>query len=110
MVLPLIPLAIIAAGAVSGAGGIALGGKGASDIKKARDRMQRATKAYEGDRASTEGEIENTNKKLADLGAQQQRALEDVVLRMGEFLRRNAKKVKESQRLLVDGIEAPSAP
>lgn len=105
MVFPLIPLAVIAAGAASGAGGIALGGKGASDIKKARKRMERATKAYEGDHARTEREVEHTKQQLADLGTQQQQALEDVVLRMGEFLRRNAQKVKESERLLVDGID-----
>ena len=29
----------------------------------------------------------------------------DVVLRMGEFLRRNEKQVRESERLLVDGID-----
>jgi hypothetical protein len=105
MVLPLIPLALIAAGSATGAGGVALGGKGALDMKKARDKMQRAERRYTRAREKTERAVENTNQLLTQFGGQQEQSLQDVVLRMGEFLRRNAKKVRESERLLVDGID-----
>lgn len=43
MVLPLIPAALIAVGAVTGCGGLALGGKGALDLKKAQ--IERAARS-----------------------------------------------------------------
>lgn len=105
MPLPLIAVALIAAGSASGGGGLALGGKGAHDMKKARDAMKAAERRYETKRAKTERSVQETNAMLAELGEAQRQALTDVVLRMGEFLRRHEKQVRESERLLVDGIE-----
>lgn len=105
MVLPLIPLALIAVGAVTGTGGVALVGKGAWDIKTARERIDAARKHYEERRGVAEKDVEETNGLLEALGGQQQRALADVVVRMTEFLRRHERQVRENERLLVDGIE-----
>ncbi|OBY31838.1 hypothetical protein [Mycolicibacter kumamotonensis] len=105
MVLPLIPLALITVGAVTGGGGVALGGKGAWDMKKARDQVDAARKRYEKSRSQTAEAVEVTNGRLEALGGQQQRALIDVVVRMAEFLRRHERQVRENERLLVDGID-----
>ncbi|MCD9198333.1 DUF3482 domain-containing protein [Aeromicrobium wangtongii] len=106
MPIPLIAAALIAAGTLSGGGGVALGGKGAYDIKKAQNRLAAAKEHYEKRRAASEESLTSTNATLARLGRQQEQALNDVVLRMGQFLRRHERQVKESERLLVNGVDA----
>jgi hypothetical protein len=106
MVLPLIPAALIAVGAVTGGGGLALGGKGALAMKTAQSQRSGAIKCYETRRKQSEASVEATNALLEELGNDQKQALIDVVLRMAEFLRRNARQVRENERLLVDGIDA----
>lgn len=105
MVLPLIPVALIAIGAVTGGGGLALGGKGALDLKKAKGEFSDSKNRYERRRRRSEVRVGLTNKRLDQYGEQQQQALKDVVLRMAEFMRRNSRKIKENERLLVDGID-----
>ena len=105
MVLPLIPLVLIAAGSASGLGGIALGGKGAQNFKRAQDGMRGDEKRHRRSYQLTEDEVAKTNRRLAEYGHLQEAALRDVVLRMGEFLRRNERKVRESERILVEGID-----
>jgi len=106
MVLPLIPAALIAVGAITGSGGLALGGKGALAIKNAQAQRGEAIKRYEARREQSEACVAATNALLESLGKDQQQALTDVVLRMAEFLRRNERQVRENERLLVDGIDA----
>ena len=101
-----IPVALIAIGVATGSGGLALGGKGAHEIAQAKRRLARTTKYYERRRAMTDRALAATNEKLAALGQQQQGALVEVVVRMGEFLRRHQRQVRESERLLVDGVDA----
>lgn len=106
MVLPLIPAVLLGIGAVAGGGGLALGGKGALDLKKASGDLKEARNRYERRHAASQQRVESTNRRLGELGEQQLQALTDVVLRMGEFLRRHEKQVRDSERLLVDGIDA----
>lgn len=106
MVLPLIPAALIAVGAVTGSGGLALGGKGALAMKKAQTQRGEAIKRYEERRGQSEAGVKATNELLGQLGDDQLDALTVVVLRMVEFLRRNERQVRENERLLVDGIDA----
>ena len=47
MVLPPIPVALIAVGAITGGSGIALGGKGAWDLKKAQGEFSKSKGMYE---------------------------------------------------------------
>lgn len=101
-----IPVILIGIGAATGGSGVALGGKGALDLKDARERLKKAEKRYERGRARTESSLKETNAQLAGLGALQEQALVDVVMRMGDFLRRHEKQVRESERLLVDGVDA----
>lgn len=106
MVLPLIPAALIAVGAVTGGSGLALGGKGALALKKAQAQRSEAVKRYEQRREQSEVTVARTNGLLQQLGIDQQQALTDVVVRMADFLRRNERQVRENERLLVDGVDA----
>lgn len=106
MVLPLIPLALIAAGTLSGTSGAGLGVKGALDIRSAKKRVHEAIEIYQARHTSSQDRAHETNEGLKRYGLQQQRALIEVVTRMADFLRRNEKQVREHERLLVDGIDA----
>ncbi|MFC7449692.1 hypothetical protein [Rhodococcus daqingensis] len=105
MVLPLIPVALIAVGALTGGSGVALGGKGAYDLKKAAGQIAEARSRYDRRYAEIETCVSATNDRIADLGGQQKRAITDVVVRMIDFLKRHEKQVRESQRLLADGVD-----
>lgn len=106
MVLPLIPAALIAIGAVTGSGGVALGGKGIADRKKASSQLRTAVERYTKRRDAIEERIGKTNAELEALGDLQQQSLVDVVLRMAEFLRRHEKQVRDNEKLLADGLHA----
>ena len=106
MVLPLIPAALIAIGAVTGGSGIALGGKGAWDFKRAQEEFNKTRGQYARRRKRSEVRVALTNRRLEDLGVQQKEALTNVVLRMAEFMRRNQHKIREHERLLVEGVDA----
>lgn len=106
MVLPLIPVVLIGVGAATGAGGAIMGVKGGLDIKKANARIRAAGDLYAAVRARLEDREAATNDALKSLGSCQQEANESVVHRMADFLRRHEKQVKDSERLLVDGLES----
>lgn len=101
-----LPLILIGIGVAAGGGGVGLGGWGATDLVKAKKRLARADHEYQAKRSEAEHAVQHTNHHLHALGEHQQVALTDVVLRMGEFLRRHEKQVRESERLLVEGIDA----
>ena len=105
MVLPLVPVALIAIGAVTGGSGIALGGKAALDFKKASHQLSKASERYEERRSASEQAFEATNRGLRELGSQQEQCALAVVGRMTEFLRRNAQQVRERDPVIVDGID-----
>lgn len=106
MPLPLIPVILIGTGVVTGAGGAVLGLKGGYEIKRANGRIRAAGALYEVERAALETYAASTNETLKSLGAHQERAYRAVVERMAEFLRRHEKLVSESEKLLVDGLDA----
>ncbi|MGW4003135.1 hypothetical protein [Streptomyces nigra] len=81
-------------------------GKSLLDLKRARHRSKEASQAYELRRAQAEEALAATNGRLEALGEQQKQALMDVVVRMADFLRRHERQVRESERLLVDGVDA----
>ncbi|GAB3116604.1 hypothetical protein GCM10027055_26350 [Janibacter alkaliphilus] len=105
MPLPIIAVALIATGSATGGGGIVLGGKGAYDIKKAKDRVRDAATEYDRHRGVTETRAARTNEKILRYGAQQEESLIAVVVRMADFLREHERQVRESERLLVDGVD-----
>lgn len=106
MVLPLIPAILIGVGALTGGGGVALGGKGALDIKKAVDDLNNARARYEQRRSESIARVGETNDRVIALGRRQREAITDVVVSMADFLRRHERQVREHERLLLDGIEA----
>lgn len=105
MPLPLIAVALIGIGTATGGTGVGMMGKGALAIKRAKESLEESTEQLERRQAALEAHIQETNSKLNELGTIQQEALETVVLRMGEFLRRHGRQVREGERLLVDGID-----
>lgn len=100
-----IPVVLIGVGVATGSSGIALGGKGALDLKRSKDRREEAAQDYERRLARAEDARAATNTALRELGERQRRARVDVVARMADFLRRHERQVRESEQLLVDGIE-----
>ena len=106
MPLPLIPVILIGTGVVTGAGGAVLGLKGGYEIKRANGRIRAAGVLYETERAALEAYAATTNGTLRSLGAHQEEAYRVVVERMADFLRRHEKLVSESEKLLVDGLDA----
>lgn len=101
-----LPVILIGVGIAAGGSGVGLGGWGMSDLAKAKKTLKQAEIKYGAKRSEAERAVDHTNRQLETLGSQQQSALNDVVLRMGEFLRRHEKQVRESERLLVEGIDA----
>ena len=106
MPIPLIAAGLIAVGSATGGTGVVLGGKGARDVAKAKKRIDKSQSSYEVRRGEAESAAERTNQGLKQLGIDQRRALTDVVVRMADFLRRHERQVRESEKLLVEGIEA----
>ncbi|MFJ6132657.1 hypothetical protein [Janibacter terrae] len=104
MPIPLIAAGLIAAGAATGGPGAVLLGKGARDLKRAKQQSSMAAERYSSRRTSFDKRVERTNHGLRAYGKLQEAARDDVVLRMGEFLRRHQRQVRESESLLVDGI------
>lgn len=101
-----LPLILIGFGVAAGGSGVGLGAWGASDLANARNALSKAEHHYQERRTLAEEAIEHSKERLEALGRRQEEALTDVVVRMGDFLRRHEKQVRESERLLVDGIDA----
>lgn len=106
MVLPLLPLVLVGVGAVSGVSGTAFGFKGGRDLKKASGSVREAVEQYAAERAALEELEGHTNTAVVGLGEWQARAFGLVVERFAVFLRRNEKLVTESERTLLDGLDA----
>ncbi|MBD0421197.1 hypothetical protein H0H10_18905 [Streptomyces sp. TRM S81-3] len=100
-----IPVILIGVGVATGGSGVALGGKGIHDLKRSKARWEKAGQDYERRRARTEDALAATNTALKALGEQQEQAFVDVVVRMVDFLRHHERQVRESERLLADGID-----
>ncbi|WP_323422402.1 hypothetical protein [Raineyella sp.] len=79
---------------------------GGVQIVHARSQIGRHEERYENRHADHLAQVECTNEALRTFGQTQERARRDVILRMVDFLKRNAKKVKVSEQLIVDGLEA----
>ncbi|MER6438530.1 hypothetical protein ABT275_19565 [Streptomyces sp. NPDC001185] len=100
-----IPIILIGVGVATGGSGVALGGKGAHDLKCSKDRLKEAGQDYERRLAQAKEALAATNTVLDALREQQRQAFVYVVVRMGDFLRRHERQVRESERLLVGGID-----
>lgn len=104
MKMPRVPASLITASLLTGAGGIALAGKGAKDLDDARKQATAADERYQARVDESARRRAETNDRAVAFGRLQEQCLVAVVVRMSDFLRRHEKQVRDSDRLLVDGI------
>lgn len=100
-----VPSALFGVGAAAGAVGSGLGAMGARDLVAAHERQVAAREQYEARAAASEDLRGVANQRLIEFSALQRAAFTGVVQRMVAWLRSHAKQVRESDRLLVDGLE-----
>jgi hypothetical protein len=106
VVLPLIPLVLVGLGTSTGVGGIVTGVLGGLKLKEAQSLAAAAQKRYDKSTSTTQGRVDELNKRIKLYGRQQEQARQLVIKRMGAFIERHRKQVKESAAQLLDGIEA----
>lgn len=99
-----IPVVLIGAGVVSGAGGAANLVRGVQKMRQAGSEAARAKSRYEAELEETEAAVEATNAVVQANGEQQEASLRLVVHRMAEFLRRHHQTVAERASDLLDGV------
>ncbi len=102
-----VPSALFGVGAAAGAVGSGLGAMGARDLVAAHERQVAAREQYEARAAASEDLRGVANQRLIEFSALQRAAFTGVVQRMVAWLRSHAKQVRESDRLLVDGLGLP---
>jgi hypothetical protein len=104
MVLPLIPLLLIATGTTTGITGVVNGVMGGAKMREASEIGERAQEEYERSVRLAQQAAQRTNKRVAKHGAGQVQA-QSTVIRMAEWLKRHERQVAESVPLLMDGLE-----
>lgn len=100
-----VPTALFAVGALAGTGGAALVAKGAQNQLDARKREDVAEQQYQARKELSDLRRAATDDRLAAFAGLQRESYTDAVQRMVEFLHRHERQVRESDRLLVDGID-----
>lgn len=105
MKMPRVPAGLIVAGVLTGAGGVALAGKGAKELDDARKQVAAADERYQARVDESARRRAETNERAVAFGRLQEECLVAVVVRMSDFLRRHEKQVRDSNRLLVDGVD-----
>lgn len=85
-------------GALTGGSGLALGGKGALDLKRANDRIKGSHLYSRLRREASEQAVAETNDLFEKWRLEQETALTTTVVRFVDFLRRHARQVKDNER------------
>ena len=106
MVLPLIPLVAIGLGASTGLGGLVTGVMGGLKLKDAQSVADAAQKRYDESLSNTQNQVSDSNARIQEYGRQQEQARRLVIERMGTFIERHQRKVRQSATQLLDGIDA----
>ena len=106
MVLPLIPLVAIGLGAGTGLGGLVTGVMGGLKLKDAQSVADVAQKRYSESLTLTEERVADSNERIQEYGHRQEEARRLVIERMGAFIERHQRKVRQSAAQLLDGLEA----
>jgi hypothetical protein len=96
--------------ATSAAGGALAGGKGAKDHVDAQKQNAATDEKRQARETASARRHDETNQRVLDLGQVQKKCHEDVVDRMRAFLRRQEKQVRDSKRLIADGIAPTNRP
>lgn len=105
MVLPLVPLVIIIASGATGGSGVVAGAIGGVQIRRAQTQMRSDARRYRKRHAIHLTEVDHTNAALQSMGRTQERAQNEVILRMLGFLERHAKQVRAKEHLILDGVD-----
>lgn len=89
----------------SGIGAVVASGKGAKDYADAKELMGTADEKRLAREAASERRHVETNERVMALGDLQQQCQADVLDRMRDFLQRNEKQIRNSRRLIADGVD-----
>ena len=108
MVLPLIPLVIVIASGTTGVGGAVAGTFGGLQMRRAQRQMQADNNRYEHRHATHLTKVRLTGALLQSLGQTQERAQNEVIFRMRDFLERHAKQVRANEHLILEGVDSNS--
>jgi hypothetical protein len=104
MVLPLIPLALIATGATTGLTGGVQALVGTKKMHRARGLADGARRSYETSLATSQQAARSTNDGVQELAGDQVQA-QLTVLRMAEWLRAHEQQVAQNADQLLDGLD-----
>lgn len=104
MALPLIPVAIAIGSGAAGVGGAVTGFIGVTQVMTAQSQMLTVTERYDERYATHRVNTDSTVNALRALGDTQERALEEVIFRMRDFLERHNKTVLAEAHLILDGF------
>lgn len=96
---------IIGTGATALVAGAAMAGSGIKDLVEAQRTAKAADDEYQKRAAEFAQRREQTEGRVRALRAIQEEALNDVVVRMRDFLHRHEKQVRNVDHLLVDGVD-----
>lgn len=96
----------IGAAVVTGVGGVGLGGAGALQIREAKKQMEEQAAQYAAAFDGHQRQAHDTNTTLKDLGKAQQDAVDRVIIRMRDWLKKHEKQIREREHELLDGIES----
>lgn len=105
MSLPIRAIGLLASGTVTGVAGLVVGASGSAQIMGAHQRVKLQTACYAERHRGHQVQTDQTNMILQQLGALQERALQEVVSRTCDFLERHAKQVKRHEHLILDGLD-----
>lgn len=103
-----VPVVLIGVGVVTSAGGAANAIRGGQKMRRARRDAAEAGDRYRIELTDTQMATDATSARLQAYGARQEAALEAVVNRMIDFMRRHDQTVSERASELLDGVMAES--
>lgn len=110
MVLPVRVLLILGGAVVSAGAGLVTGAIGAIEIRRAQKKMVRQMAVYSSRYSVHADSVDETNDRIHALGSIQQRALDEVIYPMRDYLKRHKKLVKASEHLILEGVDGSSIP
>lgn len=104
-----VPLALSIFTGITTVAGVAASAIGDVHTNRARAQIRRDETRYQTRHANHLAEVDRANVALQSLGRTQERATRDVILRMHDFLKRQAKQVRVRDYALLDGMDGSSS-
>jgi hypothetical protein len=110
MVLPVRVILIVGGAVVTAGGGVWTGAVGAVQIRRAQKQIDSQTAVYSQRYTLHLEGVEQTNRQFEALGVAQERALNEVIYRMRDYLQRHERLVKASDHLILEGLDGANRP